>query len=163
MAAVAYVSASLVHEGLGHGGACLLVGCRPQRLTTMEFQGDETGVSRAGINLIAAAGTLANLVTAAIVAALRGLLVLFAGPFEPGGALIVLISGVAASLGGTSGLAWGPQLVHDRRLGEPRGQSLGVTRDWRWIVAGAIAAAVFIFVLGHGLALASFFSSTPKR
>ena len=263
VAAVAYVAASLVHEGLGHGGACLLVGCRPQLLTTMEFQGDEASVSRAGINFIAAGGTIANLVVAAITAALLrrrpergnaatfflwlfatinllqatgylaysgvsnigdwakvvrgltprwmwrgalcllggvtywlstrwamsqlgsrltrtgasrvaeanrytlsayvvgGMLVLLAGLFEPGGALIVLISGLAASLGGTSGLAWGPQLLHDPRLGEPRGQSLGVARDWRWVAAGAVAAVVFIFVLGQGLALGGTRGSAP--
>lgn len=60
------VAVVVVHEGLGHGGACLLVGCRPQLLTTMQFQGDEGSVSSAGVRLIAAGGTLANLVAASI-------------------------------------------------------------------------------------------------
>jgi hypothetical protein len=249
------VAVAMIHEGLGHGGACLLVGCRPQLLTTMQFRGDEGALSVAGIKFIAAGGTLANLLAAAIAVALLrrrerasagalflwlfatvnllqasgylvysgvsnigdwavvvggltpvwiwrgalflvgamtywlstrwamcqlgrrlpssgaarvaeanqytltayavgGLLSLAAGLFEPGGALIVLISGVAASLGGTSGLAWGPQLLNDSRLGEPRGPVLNITRDWDWIVAGAAVAIVFVFVLGPGVTLA---------
>lgn len=251
--AAAHVAASVVHEGLGHGGTCLLVGCHPQLLTTMQLRGDETGVSSAGVTLIAAGGTLANLAAAAMAAALLrrprqrataatfflwlfatinllqgtgyplysgltnigdwgevvrgltppwiwraalcfvgagaywmatrwtisqlgsrlhqsgtarvaeanrytltayavgGLLVLLAGLFEPGGAFIVLISGVAASLGGTSALAWGPQLLRDPQLGKWRGPPLGIARDWRWIMAGAVAAVFFVFVLGHGV------------
>jgi hypothetical protein len=30
---------------------------------------------------------------------------------------------------------------------------LGVNRDRRWIAAGAVAAAVFVFVLGQGVRL----------
>jgi hypothetical protein len=256
LAAVAHVAASVVHEGLGHGGACLLVGCRPQLLTTMEFQGDETSLSRAGVIFIAGGGTLANLAAAAVLAgllgrrrgsanagtfflwlfatinllqgtgyflysglsnigdwaevvhgltpawifravlaligggtywvatrwamnqlgarlrqsgddrvaeanrytltayAVGGVLSLLAGLFEPGGALMVLISGVAASLGGTSALAWGPQLLHNPRLGKrEEGQPLGIGRDWRWVIAGGVAVVVFVFVLGRGLAL----------
>jgi hypothetical protein len=255
VAVVAHAAASVVHEGLGHGGACLLAGCRPQLLTTMQFQGDERTLSSAGIKFIAAGGTLANLGAATIAVGLLrlrregpsagwfflwlfatvnllqatgylmysgvsnigdwaavvrnltpswiwhgglfllgagtywlatrwamgqlgrrlrpsgaarlaeanrysltayvvgGLLSLAAGLFEPGGALIVLISGVAASLGGTSGLAWGPQLLHDPRFGEPAEPALCVTRDWRWILAGAGVAVVFVFVLGHGVTL----------
>jgi hypothetical protein len=255
VAVIAHTVTSMVHEGLGHGGVCLLVGCRPQLLTTMQFQGNESTVSTSGIKFIAAGGTLANLVAAAVAASLlrrrkgcadagefflwlfatvnllqaagyfmysgatnigdwaevvrgltpvwvwhAGLLVvgavsywlsarwamgrlgrrlrtsgtarvaeanrysvtayvvggvvsLAAGLFEPGGALIVLISGVAASLGGTSALAWGPQLLHDPRFGEPEDPPLLVDRDRRWIAAGAVAAAVFVFVVGHGVRL----------
>jgi len=85
--------------------------------------------------------------------AVGGLLSLLAGLFEPGGALIVLISGVAASLGGTSALAWGPQLLHDPRVGEPEDPPLLVNRDWRWIAAGFVAAATFVFVVGQGVRL----------
>jgi len=255
VAVVAHAATTLVHEGLGHGGACLLVGCRPRLLTTMQFDGDERNVSRAGIKFIAAGGTLANLAAATIaVLFLRrrhehanagefflwlfaavnllqaagywmysgvsnigdwaevvhgltprwvwhaglfvvgagaywltirwamgrigrrlrtsgaarvseanrysvtayvvgGMLSLAAGLFEPGGAIIVLISGVAASLGGTSGLAWGPQLLRDARVGEPEDPPLVVTRDWRWIAAGAVIGAVFVFVIGRGMRL----------
>lgn len=257
VAVVAHVAASVVHEALGHGGACLLVGCRPQLLTTMQFRGDETSLSNAGVTFVAAGGTLANLAAAGIAAgllrrrreranagkfflwlfatinllqgtgyllysgvsnigdwaqvvhgltppwmwrgilvlvgagtywlatrwamnqlgrrlrlsgearvaeanrytisayAVGGLLLLLAGLSEPGGAIVVLISGVAASLGGTSALAWGPQLLHDQRLGEPREQSLCVTRNWRWIVTGALAGLVFVLVLAHGLVLSA--------
>lgn len=256
VAAAVHAAVSLVHEGLGHGGACLLVGCRPHLLTTMQFQGDETSVSSAGVKFIAAGGTIANMAAATIaLAQLRrrreranagtfflwlfatvnllqsagylmysgvsnigdwalvvrgltpiwiwrggllvvggcaywlatrwamselgrrlrtsgaarvaeanrytvtayavgGLLSLAAGLFEPGGAFIVVISGVAASLGGASALAWGPQMLRDPRLGEPPAEpALCVARDWRWIVAGAVAAVVFVFALGHGVRL----------
>ena len=253
VAVVAHAATSLVHEALGHGGACLLAGCRPQLLTTMQFQGDERALSSAGIKFIAAGGTLANLLAAAtavgflrrprdranagafflwlfvtlnlleatgyllysgvsnigdwgvVIDSLRppwiwrgalvligggtywlatrwtmgqlgsqlrtsgrarvaeatryaltayvigGLLSLAAGALEPGGAIIVLISGVAASLGGTSALAWGPQLLHDPRVGQAAGPRLRVTRDWRWIIAGALGALFFVFVLGRGV------------
>ena len=263
VAVVTHALAVSVHEGLGHGGACLLAGCRPQLLTTMQFQGDERTVSSAGIKFIAAGGTLANLLAATIAVgllrrrreranagvfflwlfatvnllqatgyllysgvsnigdwaevmrdmtpfwiwrgglfllgassywlatrwtmgqigqrlrtsgtaraaeanrytltayAVGGVLSLAAGLFEPGGAFIVLISGVAASLGGTSGLAWGPQLLRDPRLGEPAEPALRVSRDWRWIVAGAVAALVFVFVLGHGVRMETHRPSAP--
>jgi hypothetical protein len=255
VAVVTHAVAVSVHEGVGHGGACLLVGCRPQLLTTMQFLGDERSVSSEGIKFIAAGGTLANLAAASIAVgllrrrrgranagafflwlfatvnllqacgyllysgvsnigdwgevvrgftpvwiwrgglfliggtsywlatrwamgqlgrrlsssgaarvaeanhytltayAVGGLLSLAAGLFEPGGAIIVLISGVAASLGGASALAWGPQLLNDPHLGEPQEPVLRVTRDCRWIVAGAVVAIVFVFVLGHGVSL----------
>ena len=255
VAVVAHAAASFVHEALGHGGACLVVGCRPQLLTTMQFEGDERTVSTLGVKFIAAGGTLANLVAATIAAAflrrrreranageyflwlfmtinlleaagywmysgignigdwadvvrgftpfwawhaglfffgagaywlatrwamgrlarrlrtsgasrvaeanrysltayaVGGLLSLAAGLFEPGGAFIVLISGVAASLGGTSGLAWGPQLLRNPNIGEPEDPPLLVVRDWRWLVAGAVAAALYVFVIGHGVRL----------
>jgi hypothetical protein len=263
VAVVTHLAVSVVHEGLGHGGACLLTGCRPQFLTTMQFEGDERTVSSAGIKFIAAGGTLANVVAATMAVgllrrgperanagafflwlfatvnllqatgyllysgvsnigdwtavvrgltpfwiwrgglillgastywlatrwamgqlgcrlrtsgaarvaeanhysltayAVGGLLSLAAGLFEPGGALIVLISGVAASLGGASGLAWGPQLLRDPRVGEPVEPALRITRDWRWIVAGAVAALVFVFVLGRGVNLETHGPSAP--
>src|SRR4029077_19944138 len=68
VAAVTHIFAVLVHEGLGHGGACLIVGCRPQLLTTMQVKGDERTVSVAGVKFIAAGGTLANLLVATIAA-----------------------------------------------------------------------------------------------
>ena len=258
IAAVVHVIASVTHEGVGHGGVCLLTGCTPQLLTTMSFQGDERALSGVAARFIAAGGTIANLLIASltiwllrrrseanagpawfflwllatvnllqacgyllysgamnigdwaeIVAGFRpawlwrvalavtggyaywrsikwamqqlgqrlhtsgdarvgeayrftlvaylaaGCLELVAGLREPGGAMIVLISGVAASFGGTSGLVWGPQLLHDARLGAQRGPSLSVPRNWLTIVAAAVLGALFAFVLGPGLSLRS--------
>ena len=70
---------------------------------------------------------------------------------SPGGVVVVLISGVAASLGGTSALAWGPQLLHDPRLGVPTGTQLEVRREVRWIVVAALVAIAFVLVLGPGI------------
>ena len=40
IAVVAYALANLVHEGLGHGGACLLAGGRPVALSAIHFESD---------------------------------------------------------------------------------------------------------------------------
>jgi hypothetical protein len=56
MAIVATVIADFIHEGLGHGGMCVATGGQPLVLSTMHF---ECGV---GTRLVAAGGTLANLI-----------------------------------------------------------------------------------------------------
>ncbi len=57
----AYLAGSLVHEGLGHGVACAMVGGRDITVTTAA-QGCDTGdVSVNGIRWIKASGTVANL------------------------------------------------------------------------------------------------------
>jgi hypothetical protein len=61
MGLVAYALANLLHEGLGHGGACLLVGGKPLVLSSMHFHGDTEGLPRGANRLIAAGGTLVNL------------------------------------------------------------------------------------------------------
>ena len=38
---VAYGLANLGHEGLGHGGACLLAGGRPMVLSSVHFECDD--------------------------------------------------------------------------------------------------------------------------
>ncbi|HXH28971.1 MAG TPA: hypothetical protein VNL37_07995, partial [Candidatus Polarisedimenticolia bacterium] len=40
VAVVAYALSNVIHEGLGHGGACRLVGGTPRLLTSMTFDGD---------------------------------------------------------------------------------------------------------------------------
>ena len=57
IALIVYALANLVHEGAGHGGACLFVGGRPQMLNAVFFQCDETGLTPAAIRFIAAAGS----------------------------------------------------------------------------------------------------------
>jgi hypothetical protein len=56
IAIVAYVFASIIHEGVGHGGACLLTGGHPLALSTVHFECDGEG------RIVAAGGTIANLV-----------------------------------------------------------------------------------------------------
>ena len=62
IAAVVYVLATLIHEGLGHGGACVLVGGKPLVLSSVHFECDDSGIGRNGTRLVAAGGTLANFV-----------------------------------------------------------------------------------------------------
>lgn len=253
IAIVAYAISNIAHEGLGHGGACLLVGCKPHLLTTMQFDGDETQLSSAAVRIIAAGGSIVNLLLAgagalllnraridrpngwfflwlltsisllqatgyllfsgvgnvgdwvvvtsglpggvawkfALIAAgavsywlavrwsMRRLgihlreqvparvreaygytlpayftgaaLAIVAGVFDPAAQAIILIAGVAASMGGTSGLAWGPQQLRNPVFA-PAVQPLApIERSWTWIAFGVVCAAVFVLVLGPGV------------
>ena len=76
-----------------------------------------------------------------------------AGMFEPNARFLVLISAAAASLGGASALAWGPQLLQDPHLGEPPEEPLQIRRDTRWIITAALVSLAFVAVLGPGLSL----------
>jgi hypothetical protein len=79
---------------------------------------------------------------------------IIAGLLDPGGAALVLISGAAASLGGTSALAWGSQLLRDPSFAPERRNPLAVRLDRRWIAAAVIASSIFILVFGRGISLA---------
>jgi hypothetical protein len=253
IAIVAYALANVVHEGLGHGGACLVVGCTPKVLSTMDFDGDNTGLSRAATNFIEAGGTLANLLAAAAAfawfrkfgaapvharyfawlfgtvnllhatgyllfsgvgnigdwaAIVRGLqpawawrtamavlggtaywfsvryalitmgpfiggesperyrrgltlmlvpyvtgaaLYLVAGAFNPAGLWLLAISGAAASLGGTSGLAWGPQYLRGTIIPRATLPATAIPRSIGWILTAAGVALVFVAILGPGI------------
>lgn len=253
VAVVAYALSNVAHEGLGHGGACLLVGCSPHLLTSMQFDGDSAQLPEAAARIIAAGGSVANLMVAAVaivllrrlqkdtattwlflwllattsllqatgyllfsglgnvgdwaavvrgwpggalwrvgLAAVGGLaywvatrwamgrlgarlhtpgparaaeaykytliayltgavLYVAAGLRDPGGFAILLVSGVAASLGGTSGLAWGPQLLKDPALGPATDPLPPLVRDWRWIAVAAVIGVLFVVVLGPGI------------
>ena len=251
--ALAYSFATVVHEGLGHGGACLLLGARPTMFNAVFFNYDETTASDTAQRVISAAGTIVNVITAlAVIALLRskvslsprwryflwlfaavslltgfgyplysgvgnvgdwervirgaqpailfrviltvvgGLLyfvvaprllmppldpflgrdpaarmararrlsllpyfagavtLILAGLFNPLGARIVLISAAAASLGGTSLLAWYPSKP---RTPSPYAMEppLGIARSIPWIVVAAIWMVFFVFVLGRGI------------
>jgi hypothetical protein len=228
---LAGAQADFIHEGLGHGGACLLVGGKPSLLTSMNFVWDEHGFPRSALRVVFAGGTIANLLAGALALALfrrprftahfyyflwlfaavnlyvgtgyflysgvsnigdwanfisglpatwlwRGLLILIGGtsyylcvrmmlsmagpltggdpavryrranvlmliPYFAGAVLslsagllnpqakaLILISAVAASLGGMSGLAWGPQLLRDPHWLVSSSAPVAIPRHW---------------------------------
>jgi hypothetical protein len=253
IAVVAYACANILHEGLGHGGACLIVGCTPKVLSSMHFDGDNTGLSRAATNFIEAGGTLANLLAAAVSFAwfgrygaasvharyfawlfgtvnllhatgyllfsgvgnvgdwaevVRGLqpawawrtamaaiggatywfsvryalvtmgpfiggetperyrrgltlmlvpyftgaaLYLVAGALNPAGFVLVALSAAPASLGGTSGLAWGPQYLRGNIIPRAGVSPAAMPRSTGWIAAAVGVGFVFVAILGPGI------------
>jgi hypothetical protein len=76
-----------------------------------------------------------------------------AGALNPQAKALLLISAVAASLGGTSGLAWGPQLLRDPNWLASPTTPAAIPRHWGWIIAGFLIAIVFVLILGPGLKL----------
>ncbi len=66
IAVVAYGAANLLHEGLGHGVACALVGCRPEGMSSIHFSGSYEGVPDGARRLVAAGGSLANAAAGAV-------------------------------------------------------------------------------------------------
>lgn len=77
-----------------------------------------------------------------------------AGLRNPGGIGLVLMSGAAASLGGTSGLAWGPQTLRGPRT--PSNMAAVpvelVERNWAALALAVVCGIAFIGVFGPGLA-----------
>jgi hypothetical protein len=66
IALVAYAASNVVHEGIGHGGACVALGGRPLVLSSVHFDcGDEAmgAFARRGVS---AAGTIANFIASAL-------------------------------------------------------------------------------------------------
>jgi hypothetical protein len=57
---LAYMLGNVLHEGMGHGGACLLVGAKPLVLTSVHFECSLES------RLVMAGGTLANLLAGAV-------------------------------------------------------------------------------------------------
>lgn len=66
IAIVAYCLANLIHEGGGHGGACLLVGGRPVVLNAIFFQCDLDTLAPAAARAVSAGGSILNIVVAAL-------------------------------------------------------------------------------------------------
>jgi hypothetical protein len=250
IAVVAYALANVAHEGLGHGGACLLAGGRPRVLTSVHFESDEATLTEGGRKFLAAGGTLVNMALGGLsILALRlgrwgeharfflwlfavvnlfqaagyflfsglgnigdwafviqglgpawlwrgllavlgglayygvarlaasgvarlvgpedrvararllavtsyfagGLLYCVSGLFNPLGPMLLLISAAAASFGGTSGLMWFHAFLHGRQIPVSTDPPVALARRAGWLAAGAVAAAVFIGVLGRGI------------
>ena len=66
LAVLAYAATNVVHEGLGHGGACVLVGGVPQLLTSANFECNTDGLTLWAARVVAASGTIANLIAGAL-------------------------------------------------------------------------------------------------
>ena len=62
ISALAYVLANIVHEGLGHGGTCVLVGAHPTVLNAIFFEYDEQAATIGQQKWISAGGSIANVV-----------------------------------------------------------------------------------------------------
>lgn len=59
---VAYLAANLVHEGLGHGGACLLLGGKVKAISSAWFDGELVDPTPWANRAVKAGGTVANLI-----------------------------------------------------------------------------------------------------
>jgi hypothetical protein len=57
---LAYMLGNVLHEGVGHGGACLLVGAQPLVLSSVHFECSMDS------RLVMAGGTLINLLAGAV-------------------------------------------------------------------------------------------------
>lgn len=66
LAIVAYATANMLHEGLGHGGACLLVHGTPLVWSAVHFDCDLAARAAGAARVVAAGGTVVNLVAAGI-------------------------------------------------------------------------------------------------
>ncbi len=251
---LAYTLANIVHEGIGHGGTCLLVGARPTMLNAIFFEYDAAAATILQRKWISAGGSIANVLVglpivwtlgrgrlpstsryflwlfAAVnlltafgyllysgiggigdwarvveglgspwllrggMALVGGLLyfivaprllgppldpflgtdpvirsararrlcllpylagsatMVVAGTLNPYGWQVVLISAVAAGLGGTSLLAWYFGIPRKPSVGTPA-DPLAIERSWAWIAAGAVVLTFFVVVLGPGIRL----------
>jgi hypothetical protein len=252
VAVMVYALSSVVHEGLGHGGACIAVGGVPQLISSMEFRCDIDRLAPSAGRIVASAGAIVQIVLGlavfktyqvlarrpfspasniwrfalwlfAAVSLMQGTgyflfsgvggigdwsdvidglqpaiawramlaiggfalywlttrtlfqalspqryhrtvrfgviayvvgaaLSLGAGLLNPAGAALIAMSGAAASLGGASGLAWGPQLLRGRAapVGTPA-EPVSIGRSWPVIALGVVVATVFISLLGPGV------------
>lgn len=74
-----------------------------------------------------------------------------AGWLHPDGSTLLLVSAAASSLGGTSGFAWGPQLLRGDDIPGFGGEIVPIERSWAWVATGGVVTASFVLLLGPGL------------
>ena len=112
------------------------------------------GLGLQGLNPFAGRGPgrLARARTLAMVPYLAGgVLYLAAGALNPVSPRLVVVSAAAASLGGTSALAWMTRLLVKPAYPPAPDDGCTIGRSPGWLAAGCIAAAVFVGLLGPGL------------
>jgi hypothetical protein len=66
IALVAYAAANVVHEAVGHGGACLVLGGKPLVLSSVHFECGEQAMSELAVRGVAAGGTIVNFIVGAL-------------------------------------------------------------------------------------------------
>jgi hypothetical protein len=62
IALVAYAASNVLHEAVGHGGACLALGGKPLVLSSVHFECGEQAMGALALRGVAAAGTIVNFV-----------------------------------------------------------------------------------------------------
>ena len=66
IALVAYAASNVLHEGVGHGGACVALGGKPLVLSSVHFDCGDDAMSAFARRGVAAAGTIVNFITGAL-------------------------------------------------------------------------------------------------
>jgi hypothetical protein len=66
IALVAYAVTNVLHEGLGHGGACVVLGGTPRMLSSIHFECEGEAIGSLAGRGVSAAGTIVNFVAAAM-------------------------------------------------------------------------------------------------
>lgn len=66
LALVAYAASNILHEGVGHGGACIALGGRPLVLSSIHFECGDDALSALARRGVAAAGTLVNFLAGSV-------------------------------------------------------------------------------------------------
>lgn len=83
----------------------------------------------------------------------NGILLTIAGLFNPVGMILVAISAMAASFGGTSGLLWMGSLLHGNLVPSTATNQAPFQQSWPWIAVATVSAAFFVVVIGRGVKL----------
>lgn len=135
---VVYLVKNVVHEGVGHGGTCVAVGCEPEALSSAWFLGEADHLSAWSQRAIKAGGTVANLVLAALLLVVRRSIAL-----EGALAYFVWLSIVANLLSGGGYMMVDP---------------IGNFGDWSAFLEGLAPALRFVVIAaGIGVSLAALF------
>lgn len=108
----------------------------------LPFVGNQPTESRRRARLL----TLVPYLTGGISACLAGLL-------NPVGPLLIFISAIASTFGGTAWLAWLPSWIKPEHLATAPPTPLPIARSLPWIAAGTLLLILFITLLGPGIPL----------
>jgi hypothetical protein len=147
ISALAFMLSNVLHEGLGHGGTCLLVGGKPLSLTAVYFDHDPVGLSEIQSRLIAAGGPIVNLITG--IAGMIALRTMKRAP-GPGRYLLWLL----ATLG--LFMATGYLLFSGvGGIGDLATVTKGLQPAWMWRLLLAMSGAV-LYMLSAVVAVAEF-------